>query len=180
MIFRVWIPRLPPSSNNIYIRHPAGKGRVLSPQARTFKLKAMQAIQDGAKVALLKLEKNVPYELHLAVFFEQVENKASTKGNRYKQMDLSNRIKLIEDTVASAIGLDDCHNFRTSQEKHCDPEHPGLYVTLSRVPEAEVGMTKEAYDRVRLQQPERDRASRAGATSRLLGRSPWVRKGASH
>lgn len=174
-LLQIWVPELPPSSNNIYVRHPSGKGRVLSAQARRFKIRAMQTVQTEGKVALLLVEKNVPYELHLAVFFEAVENKSSIHGDRYKRMDLSNRIKLIEDTIAEAVGLDDCHNFRTSMEKHCDPNHPGLYVTLNRVPEEEVGLTKEAYEHLRLRQPQHDRAGGTGSATRLLLRAPRTR-----
>lgn len=171
-LLRVWVPLLPPSSNNIYVRHPSGKGRVLSGKARRFKIRAMQAVQEGARVALMKLQPNVPYALHLAIFFEQVENKASRYGHRYKKMDLSNRIKLIEDTIAEAVGLDDCHNFQTVMEKHCDPDNPGLYVTLSRVPEEEVGLTKEAYDKqVSLRNDQPHGAGRTGPLSRLLVRT---------
>jgi Holliday junction resolvase RusA-like endonuclease len=180
-LFRVWVPELPPSSNKIYTKHPMGKGRILSPRARRFKIRAMQAIQEGARVALMKLEQNVPYRLHLAIFFEQVENKTSSVGARYKKMDLTNRVKLIEDTVSEAVGVDDSHNFIAIQEKHCDPDHPGLYVTLSRVPEEEVGLTKEAYDRkIQLQRPQPDRAGGTSTLSRLLGRSSRSRTNHPH
>jgi len=155
---QVWIPHLPPSSNQIYIRHPTGKGRILSDKARAFKIKAMRTIQQEGRVAFLHFQHNVTYELSLAVFFEQVEVKTSTKGDRFKKIDLSNQIKLIEDTVAEAVGIDDSHNFRLRLEKHCDPEHPGLYVTFREIPEEEVGLRKEAYER-RLQH---DKPVRAG------------------
>jgi Holliday junction resolvase RusA-like endonuclease len=168
---RIWVGILPPSSNTIYIRHPRGKGRVLSDQARQFKIKSMKTIQMEGKVALLQLEENTTYQIHVAIFFEQVENKDSKTGNRYKKIDLSNRLKLIEDTVAEAVGLDDRHNFRVILEKHCDPDNPGYYVTLTKIPEKEVGLTKENYERLRLQQPQHHRARRSMLASRFLVRS---------
>lgn len=165
---RVWVPHLPPSSNQIYVKHPTGKGRVLSDKARTFKIKAMRAIQKAGRVALLQLKQNVPYELTLSVFFEAVEVKQSKTGARYKKMDLSNVIKLIEDTVAKAVGVDDCHNFRLRLEKHCDPEHPGIYVTLREIPEEEVGLTKEEYERRELQPTEPVRAGGTLLAERFL------------
>jgi len=167
----VWVPLLPPTSNNIYVRHPQGKGRILSAQARTFKIKAMRAVQAGGRLVSLQLQQNVPYELRLAIFFDQVENKQSSTGARYKKMDLSNRIKLIEDTVAEAVGLDDCHNFRLVIEKHCDKDNPGIYVHLGQVTETEVGLTRERYERLRLQQPEHHRADRPSLSQRFLGRT---------
>ena len=167
-VLHVWVPFLPPSSNNIYVQHPTGKGRVLSSKARTFKIRAMQTLQTEGKTALKILERNVPYELRLDIFFEQVENKQSTKGNRYKKIDLSNRVKLIEDTVSEAIGLDDCHNFRQVLMKHCDPNNPGLYVTLSKIAEEDVGLTKEDYD---LRKSKHERVSNPSETKRLLCRA---------
>ena len=174
----VWVPLLPPTSNNIYIRHPAGKGRVLSDKARKFKMRAMAAVQKEGRLALLQLQQNVPYRLHLAIFFEQVENKDSKAGNRYKKMDLSNRMKLIEDTLSKAVGLDDCHNFVTVMEKHCDPANPGIYATLERVDEDSVGLSKEAYE-LRLPKPEHERACRAGNKRRMSARAPRIRTGAA-
>lgn len=165
---RVWVPYLPPSSNQIYVQHPTGKGRVLSDKARTFKIKAMRAIQKHGRVALLQFKQNVPYELVLSVFFTAVEVKKSKTGARFKKMDLSNVIKLIEDTVAQAVGVDDCHNFRLRLEKHCDPENPGIYVTLREIPEEEVGLAKEDYERVRLQHAEPDGAGGTLLSERFL------------
>jgi Holliday junction resolvase RusA-like endonuclease len=142
---KVWIDRLPPSSNKIYVSVP-GKGRFLSPQASAFKVYAMRTIQQQGRVAFLGMKQNVPYELRLIVFFDQVEYLKSAKGTRYKRIDLSNQVKLIEDTVAAATGIDDSHNFRMVLEKHCDPDHPGMYVTLLPISEDRVGLTKEQYD----------------------------------
>lgn len=141
----VWIPFLPPSSNAIYVNIPR-HGRTLSTQARAFKVKAMREIQQKGGVAFLQLKPNVPYQLSLTVFFDHVEYKKSEKGNRYIIRDLSNVVKLIEDTVAAAVGIGDEHNFRLILEKHCDPEHPGMYVDLIRIPEDRVSLTKEEYD----------------------------------
>jgi Holliday junction resolvase RusA-like endonuclease len=177
---RVWVPHLPPSSNQIYVRHPQGKGRVLSDKARTFKIKAMRAVQKQGRVALLQLKQNVPYELTLAIFFEQVEVKSSSTGSRYKKIDLSNQVKLIEDTVAKAVGVDDCHNFRLLLEKHCDPENPGIYVKLREVPEEEVGLTKEAYERRGLQPTKPVRTGRSMLTERFLRGSSGAGKRPAH
>jgi len=146
MIFDLWIPYLPPSSNKIYIRHPKGMGKILSGDARKFKIDAMRAIQEAGRVAFMSLKNNVPYELRLAFFLDTVENKNSKAGERFKQIDLSNRVKLIEDTISEATGIDDRHNFRIVLEKHCDPKNTGIYITLAELNEEEVGLTKERYE----------------------------------
>jgi Holliday junction resolvase RusA-like endonuclease len=152
---RVTIPFLPPSSNTIYRTIP-GRGRVLSSAAQQFQLKAMRIIQQEGRAALLCLKQNVPYALRLVIYFPEVENtgwyqfweKDSRPGTkdthkagerkaatRYKRIDLSNRIKLLEDTVASAVGVDDSHTFHLSIYKEHDPKHPRVEVTLSLLPE---------------------------------------------
>ena len=168
----VWVPFLPPSSNQIYVPHPTKKARILSDKARRFKIKAIQTIQKEGRVAFIQLEQHVTYELQLVVFFEKVIHTGypDKTPNRFAKIDLSNRIKLIEDTVAEAIGIDDSHNFKLVLEKHCDPKHPGLYVRLTRIPETEVGLTKEAYDRLR--QPKQNRTGSAMSPARFLGRTP--------
>lgn len=162
----VWVPFLPPSSNSIYRRNPVGKGMTLSDKARLFKGRAMRVIQKQGRVAFMHLKQNVPYELRLIVFFKAVEVKSSKVGARYRKIDLSNMIKLIEDTAAEAVGVDDSHNFRIVLEKHCDPENPGLYVRLTEIPENRVGLTKEEYDQ--LQQDKPDRVGRLSPTQRFL------------
>jgi Holliday junction resolvase RusA-like endonuclease len=154
----VWIPFLPPSSNKIY--EPVWvqgkpKGKRLTQSARKFKVRAMRVIQQEGRAALLHLKEHIPYELRIAIFFDKAFNKGWPKTDfRYKKVDATNRIKLIEDTAADGVGVDDRHNFRIILEKHCDPDHPGMYVSLVEVPEEEVGLTKEQYDQLQLRRPE--------------------------
>ena len=173
MSFELWIPHLPPSSNKIYIRHPKGQGKILSANARKFKLDAMGVIQKAGRVAFMTFKNNVPYQLTLALFLEAVENKASKTGERYKQIDLSNRVKLIEDTVAEATGIDDRHNFRIILEKHCDPENPGVFISLTELPEGKVGLTKELYENCRR---ESDGAGGSVPQGRVLVSAPGLGK----
>jgi hypothetical protein len=174
---RVWVPFLPPSSNKIYepvwVRGKP-KGKRLTTTARRFKNRAMQVIQQDGHAILLDMEEHVPYELIISIFFEKVCNKGWPKAakSRYEKVDATNRVKLIEDTVAAGVGVDDRHNFRIVLEKHCDPNNPGLYVMLRRVPEEEVGLTKEEYDGLRLQQSEPHRAGRIGTASWFTKRTP--------
>jgi len=175
----VWIPFMPPTSNRIY-RSFIKNGRIevrLSDDAKRFKARAMQVIQQKGRTFLLQLQPNIPYELKVVVFFEELFNSGWPKKteNRYKRTDLSNRIKLIEDTVASAVGLDDSHNFRLTLEKQCDPQHPGLYVYLRETPETEVGLTKEAYDQLRSRQPQSNGTHSPLPLPRTAQRPPRVR-----
>lgn len=168
----VWIPFLPPSSNKIYepvwVRGKP-RGKRLSDAGRRFKVRAMKTIQEGGRAALLNLKEHVPYELTLAIFLNKIENKgwvSKKTDSRYAKVDVTNRIKLIEDTVADAVGVDDRHNFRIYVEKHCDPDNPGIYVILREISEEDVGLSKDAYE-VRLQRPKPHRAREISSAARF-------------
>lgn len=45
------------------------------------------------------------------------ENPKKGAKSRYKRLDVSNRIKLLEDALAEAVGLDDKHNFFVGASK---------------------------------------------------------------
>jgi len=150
------VPFLPPSSNHIYVNRFKG-GRILSTAATQFQLRSMRIIQQEGRAALLRLQQDVPYQLELIFYFEAVENegwyekwsrgeKAGKRKalTRFKKMDLSNRIKLLEDVVAKAIGLDDSHTFRLVIEKKHDPKNPRVEVSLTRLPDAQNGEKEDA------------------------------------
>lgn len=171
-LLHVWVPLFPPSSNKIY--EPVwvdGKprGKRLTTDARKFKIRAMHHLQKTGNVDTLKVDEHVPYELTVSLFFEKVVNKGwpDAAKARYAKVDATNRIKLLEDTAADAVGLDDRHNFRIIIEKHCNPDTPGFYVTLRQIPEKEVGLTKEEYDRRKLRKVQSNRARRPSPFSRL-------------
>lgn len=161
-MLRVWVPLLPPSSNSIYmeIRNPKNKKRmrILTKEARTFKIRAMEYMQQEGGVAFIKPVTNIPYRLHLVFFLTKTEVLESSVGARYKKIDLSNMVKLIEDTVAEATGIDDSHNFQVFLEKHCDPKNPGIYVSLTPLKEHHVGLTRKEYDEREARRAKRNRA----------------------
>jgi Holliday junction resolvase RusA-like endonuclease len=154
-------------------------GKRLTKKARRFKQKTLQVLQEEGNVALMKFEDNIPYELHICVFFDIIQNKGWPKTDfKYKRIDVTNRVKLIEDAVSDAVGIDDRHNFRVVIEKHCDPDNPGLRIELFPIPEQEVGLTKEQHD-AKLRQLEQDRADTSvqgigssGGTSRSIEGRP--------
>ena len=134
---------LPPTSNNIYFNVPGG-GRQLTNEARSWKKKAVGLIVRETGLGFQEaFDTNVKYWLDLAFYFEQVENKnwlefykrgpkkGQRKGeNRWKKMDLSNRIKLAEDAVKVATGVDDSATFIHVLSKDCDPENPRVEIKL--------------------------------------------------
>lgn len=125
-ILYVTYPVLPPTSNKIYV-----KGTMLRDEARRYAeaFAMFMAQRHGAEI--LEMERTATYALHLRFFFKRLENArwndpkcppSKRPQSRYKRLDLSNRIKLLEDCVRDALDIDDSQTFAASQEKHQIPE----------------------------------------------------------
>jgi Holliday junction resolvase RusA-like endonuclease len=106
---------MPPSVNKAYVSIGRGR-RKLSLVGRLFK----QAVKDGLaphlatdEVALTFQKENLRIKLEIHLFFKSVTNKGypKTAKNRYKRLDVSNRIKLLEDALFEALDIDDAHVF---------------------------------------------------------------------
>lgn len=86
---------MPPTTNHAYINVP-GHGRILSSEARAFKDAATWAAYKARKETGWDYAKGSRLCLSLTLHFARA-------GKR----DLSNRVKLIEDALAEALGFDD-------------------------------------------------------------------------
>ena len=102
------LPGLPPSSNHAYFNAP-GRGRVLTDAGRKYKTGVAVLLQQKYRKELMFLRPNVPYAVVTKFHVEQVETLGYPKKakNRYKTLDGSNRLKLLEDVLATASGIDD-------------------------------------------------------------------------
>ena len=107
--------QLPPTSNKIYF-----KGTILRTEARKY---AEWFAAEARRYLPLISQMNDQgiFALHLR-FYMTLLNASKTAKDRYKKIDLSNRVKLIEDCVRDAIGIDDSHTFRATQEKRHEPD----------------------------------------------------------
>jgi Holliday junction resolvase RusA-like endonuclease len=109
------LPFFPPSTNHaFYVRH----GRMhLSSKGKAFKESVTAHLVQNYMKELRLFKKNVPYFVYLRFFFEGgLENKGwnDLKRNgerksetRYKVFDATNRVKLTEDALKDALGIDD-------------------------------------------------------------------------
>jgi hypothetical protein len=61
----------------------------------------------------------------------QGKRKAAT---RYKKIDVDNRVKFLQDSVMTSLGVDDSQVFVGYQEKHEDPGNPRAEVKVTVVP----------------------------------------------
>lgn len=139
----VILPFLPPSSNHIYV---SGRGgiRFLSKEAETFKRHAVSHIQTNCLAAIAKLNREAIYRVWYAFYFPIDEllnrtfggGKKGSAKTRYKRMDVENRLKLVADALAIAIGIDDCQFFEGGQTKLSDS-------LTSGVPQIHIFLTPE-------------------------------------
>lgn len=121
----VVLPFLPPTSNNVYVNARGGKGRFLSSEAKKFKLRAVAKIQQDCLAKITRLDRTAVYRVWYAFYFRPEDILNTTFGSgkkgaaetRYKRMDVENRLKLVADSLATAIGIDDCQFFEGGHTK---------------------------------------------------------------
>ncbi len=119
--FRVSLPFLPPSVNKLFATVTDDRTglarRVLTRHARRIR-KLIQALARG------RLRRDRLYELHIVVRL-----KAFTSKGLVRQVDLTNRVKFLEDCVCGALGIDDRQVFRVVLDKvHSDIEQTELTI----------------------------------------------------
>lgn len=121
-ILRISYPIIPPTSNKLYFRGTQLTA-VSRKYAEDFSKFAMQ--RHGAEI--LEMDSKSTYALHLRFYFLSLVNSkwndpkcppSKRPKSRYKRIDLSNRIKLLEDCIRDALDIDDAQTFAASQEKH--------------------------------------------------------------
>lgn len=137
-------PVIPPTSNKIYFR-----GTILTGIAREY---AENFAAFAAKNHLHEINQLNPdgiFALHLKFYFETLINESyqnpkvppsKRAKDRYKKIDLTNRIKLLEDCVRDALDIDDSRTFAASQEKHHDPTNPRVHIYIEEVSPSSFGV----------------------------------------
>lgn len=132
---------LPPSDNKIYFNLPHG-GRELTSVARAYKNTVKQTVAEAAACCPLSFHKHVRYTVVIKVFLEATENAGFEKSkakDRYKKVDSTNRTKLAIDAVASAVGIDDRHIFKSVILKYEDPDDPRLEIIWREQQKRDIG-----------------------------------------
>lgn len=121
-ILEINYPELPPTSNRLYFR-----GTMLTAVAKRYAEAFSKFMMQRHGSEILEMDRASVYALHLRFFFKKLENAgwndpkcppSRRPKSRYKKIDLSNRIKLLEDCVRDALDIDDSQTFAASQEKH--------------------------------------------------------------
>jgi Holliday junction resolvase RusA-like endonuclease len=133
----ITFPVLPPTSNKIYFR-----GTTLTRVAREYAEGFAKHAAQNHLHQISQMNQHGIFALHLRFYFESLENETWNNPNvrqskrakdRYKKIDLTNRIKLLEDCVRDAIDIDDSRTFAASQEKHQDPGNTRVEIFVNEV-----------------------------------------------
>jgi Holliday junction resolvase RusA-like endonuclease len=127
------LPFFPPTTNHaFYTKH----GRLhLSDKGKAFKTGVTSYLVQHHPRDMMFFKKNVPYLLYLRFYFEgglenlgwnQFKRDGSRKSEtRYKVFDATNRVKLTEDALKDAFGVDDSQFIAVCVEKcHGGPDIP--------------------------------------------------------
>jgi Holliday junction resolvase RusA-like endonuclease len=144
--FRFTVP-IPPTDNHAYvnIRNARG-GRRLSKEALTYKTNVAQIISIDAAQSPVSLPEQAPYFIDIKIFFPRVKTKIGAK-NRYMNIDVTNRTKLLLDAITEPLGIDDRHIFMFYLYKKCDPKNPRVEVHLREIEDKESELETWDYEK---------------------------------
>lgn len=83
--------------------------RILTKEGRRFKKEAAAHLARTYPTELREIKRDRPLGLAILFVFKTLENKTwpETAKNRYKRIDVSNRVKLLEDVLADVAAIDD-------------------------------------------------------------------------
>lgn len=127
----------PPSANRLYIR-TRRVGTILSKEARKFKADALiQLTKEWLFSA--KPGRDEAYRLTLQFYFPKIETSGWPKKakSRFVKRDVSNLIKVLEDVIAQATGVDDSNTLEVCVFKRVDKANPRIEITFENIPEEE-------------------------------------------
>lgn len=120
-MIKLSVPSIPPSLNNVYMdlpprRGPGGKlihgGRAMTEEGKKYKKDTTAWLSRHYPTALASLKKDVAYNVYVRFYFPAIENKGwpEKAETRYKRIDVTNRLKVFEDALKDAAGIDDAQH----------------------------------------------------------------------
>lgn len=123
---------MPPSVNKAYATTRGGR-RILTQAGKDYKRRVATAVAAHCASSPDLVFQETPLSLKICIYTE-TENKGWSKGkakNRYKRLDASNRVKLLEDAVFSVLGVDDCLVFNLQVQKIRHTTTPYVSIELT-------------------------------------------------
>lgn len=138
------IPFIPPSSNQIYVNKRGGGGRFLSTPAEQYKTTVKAYLGEHYMMEISNLNPEAIYSVtfNFLLSKDQILNKGFGKKKngaktKYKKIDASNRIKLLEDCLKDVTGIDDSQFFSVTAQKWFAKE-PRVVIYLEEMNQSEI------------------------------------------
>lgn len=125
---------LPPSVNKAYVPGPYGRSK-LSAEARKYKEDTLLYITQTYIRELSALH-YTPNTEWVAIYVFELS--LYTAKNTIKKIDVSNRIKLLEDVVVNATGIDDSATITVVSSKVHNPTATKTHVHFARHADPEI------------------------------------------
>lgn len=128
-MIKLWLEGIPPSANNAYAT--VNGHRILSSAGKKYKTETKTALVSKFPKELRFFKDNAPYLICVRFYFAEVENKGWFSGkadSRYKRLDVTNRVKLLEDCLKDAAGIDDSQHLRVVLDKQKGEERTVIWV----------------------------------------------------
>jgi hypothetical protein len=127
------IPSLPPSSNHAYTTVMKGRAplRILTKEGRRYQKETSAWLTQRFPGELAQLKPNVPYWAAYVLTTTSLYTKGwpDKAQSRYRKMDATNRVKLLEDVIAEVTGIDDSANMAVLAMKWQGPaEETHVYI----------------------------------------------------
>lgn len=121
---------LPPTSNHAYFNLPKG-GRKLTKEGEKYKTETSTFITKNCQPLIRDIKLNHAYGIVFGVELD-ILNKTwpETAKTRYKRLDVDNRIKLLQDAVVEALGIDDSQLMSSGIFKRHSAELELTYVVV--------------------------------------------------
>lgn len=128
---------VPPSVNKAYIN--MSRGRTLSTLGRLYHADVVNRVTLSVLNGdLLRMDPDQPHLLWVRVHLPIYTKPGGEAKSRYKKLDASNRIKLLEDAVCHALGIDDsCFEAVLIQKVHALPGQERTEVKIYNLQKAD-------------------------------------------
>jgi len=128
-VIHLWIEGIPPSSNHAYAT--VHGRRILSSKGKKYIAETKAHLTQTFPKEMNFFKDNRPYLVCFRIFFTDVENKGwfqRKADSRYKRIDVGNRLKLLEDCLKAAAGIDDSQHLRVLLDKQQGKERTEIWV----------------------------------------------------
>lgn len=127
------IPGLPPSTNHAYTTIVKGRApiRMLTKVGRAYKTETSALLISGYPTALAKIKPEYSYSAAYIFTTSRLTTKdwPRTAKNRFRKLDATNRVKLLEDVISEVTSVDDSNNMAVLVAKrHGDAERTDVFI----------------------------------------------------